>query len=39
MRQPLSECISAVSRPLHSLSLPASNLRGRHPDWMKVTSP
>ena len=27
--------ISAVSRPLHSLSLSASDLRGRHPFWVK----
>jgi hypothetical protein len=27
MRQPVSECISAVTRPLHGLSLPAEGLR------------
>jgi hypothetical protein len=35
MRQPVSKCISAVRRPLHSLSLPATDLRGRHPFCMK----
>jgi hypothetical protein len=38
MRQSVSECISAVTRPLDSLSLSASDLRGLHPNWMKVTS-
>jgi hypothetical protein len=27
MRQPVSACISAISRPLHGLSLPATDLR------------
>jgi hypothetical protein len=35
-RQPLRECIPAVRRPLHSLSLSASDLRGRHPFWMET---
>jgi hypothetical protein len=35
MRQPVSACISAISRPLHGLSLPVTDLRGRHPFWMK----
>jgi hypothetical protein len=35
MRQPVSKCISAVRRLLHSLSLPATDLRGRHPFCMK----
>jgi hypothetical protein len=36
LRQPLIECAPAVRQPLPSLSLSASNLRGRHPVWMKT---
>jgi len=37
MRQPVSACIPAIGRTLHGLSLPATDLGGRHPTWVKVT--